>query len=139
MTQPLITPLIERHYSELSFNLFLQHRGTGKYVGTSGLVDRPNAIMVRCGPAGASVRNLYLTIAEDLGANWLLMRHAPQDFDLVSELGHPVRGLRGILNGDEKRAGETQPVLKLGRPVHGFRGTPNGDEKRAAETQPVAV
>ena len=88
MTDVRLTPLIERHYGDLHFDLRLKHRETGLYVGPDGLEGAAHeALVYDSGPEGMTARELYLWFAEDAGANWLLMRHAVQEFEVVSELG----------------------------------------------------
>ena len=87
MSDKAMTPLLEKHYDDLHFDLRLKHKATGKFVGGSGLVDYREALTFDSGPEGMSTRALYLWFAEDAGANWLLTAHAAQEFEVESELG----------------------------------------------------
>lgn len=88
MIQPRLTPLIEKHYRDLKFDLALKHRATNQFIGKDGLVPAWEcALLFESGPEGRSARELYLWFAEDADANWLLMQHSVQEFDVVSELG----------------------------------------------------
>jgi hypothetical protein len=87
VSAPQLTPLIEKHFGELHFDLRLRHKETGKFVGIAGLVDYPEALVFDSNPHGMTPRELYLWFAEDSGANWLLTAHAVQEFEVVSELG----------------------------------------------------
>lgn len=88
MSDKIMTPLLERHYGELHFDLYLRHRATGKFIGRTRLTDdTASALSFDSGPVPPTVRTLFLTFAEDCNANWLLMRHAPNEFEIHSELG----------------------------------------------------
>ena len=88
MSEKRMTPLLEKHYGELKFDLRLKHRATGKFIGKGSLVDEQlDALVYDSGPVPPTVRTLFLTFAEDCSANWLLMRHAPNEFEIHSELG----------------------------------------------------
>ncbi len=88
MTEPRLTPLIQKHYADLQFDLALRHTATGRFIGKSELVPEwERALIFTSGPEGRTARELYLWFAEDAGANWLLMAHAAQEFEVVSELG----------------------------------------------------
>lgn len=80
--------MIEKHFSDLHFDLRLRHKETGKFVGDGGLVDdHASALIFDSNAHGMTTRALYLWFAEDAGANWLLTAHAVQEFEVVSELG----------------------------------------------------
>ena len=88
MIEKEMTPLLERHYNELHFDLYLRHKATGQFIGQSRLVDNTaSALSLDSGPTPPTVRSLFLTFAEDCRANWLLMCHSPSEFEIYSELG----------------------------------------------------
>jgi hypothetical protein len=90
--KPRMTPLIEKHFSELQFDLRLKFKDdapqhAGKYVGASGPVDGIHeALYFTCGPLGESRHFLVRWYIEDSGVEWL--RNVPErHLEVVSELG----------------------------------------------------
>ena len=90
--KPRLTPLIEKHFHDLQFDLRLKFKDdapehAGKFVGERGPVDKVHeALYFTCGPLGESLHFLVRWYIEDTGIEWL--RSVPErHLEVVSELG----------------------------------------------------
>ena len=91
-SKPRLTPLIEKHFDDLQFDLRLRFKAdapqhAGKYVGAEGPVDQLHeALYYTAGPLGESRHFLVRFMIEDTGIEWL--RSVPErHLEVVSELG----------------------------------------------------
>lgn len=85
-----ISPLLQRHLSQIRLDLRLRHRASGLYLGRDGLVaDRAQALVRRTGAEGATARELHIFFVADLGANWVLQCYAAGHFEIDSDLVRP--------------------------------------------------
>jgi hypothetical protein len=84
---PALTPLIVKHFYDLSFELRLRHKVTGKYIGNNAYVDNAHeALFFEAGPFGMSNFELHCFLIQDAGQNWL-HQTAAGEFDVESSLG----------------------------------------------------
>ena len=90
--KPHLTPLIEKHFNDLQFDLRLKFKDdapkhAGKFVGQHGPVDTTGeALYFTAGPLGESRHFLVRWYIEDTGIEWL--RNVPEHhLEVISELG----------------------------------------------------
>ncbi len=84
---PTLTPLVTKHFYDLSFELRLRHKVTGKYIGNNGYVDNAHeALFFESGPLGMTNFELHCFLIQDAGQNWL-HQTAAGEFEVESCLG----------------------------------------------------